>query len=296
MCRPPTIIALGAIAAAVLAGCGNSSAERAAAPVAPDGTLASPAAAASSASGTEGFALPTSDHHHALAQLPDGGLLLGIHGGAYAAHGPTGPWTKVTDGDAMNIAVAGDGAIWIGGHDVLLVRDGSGDAWRQPAAADLPGLDVHGLAVDPTEPERVVVAIAAEGVYESFDRGSTFRRIGRVAPSHIYGLLITDDGRLWAADLEAGLLRSDDGGRNWRVVLDRPVAQIAADPSVPGRMLAIGERALRSDDGGATWQELDGPAGALAVPPSAEVGAPLLMVTPGGIVASSDGGTTWRSA
>lgn len=286
-----------AVIATLVAGCGISSSDPTSAPILTATTASTTAAdRTKAAAAAEVAALPASDHHHALAQLPDGTLLLGVHEGAYAAPSPGGPWTKVTDGDAMNIAVAADGATWIGGHDVLLVREGTRDAWQQPAADGLPGLDAHALAIDPSNPDRVVVAIAGEGVYESVDRAATFTSIEGTPPSHVYGLLIDEDGRVWAADLKAGLLRSDDGGRTWRVVLDRPVAQVAEDPSVPGRMLAIGERALRSDDRGATWQELDGPAGALAVPLSGTAGASLLMVTPAGIVASSDGGTSWRGA
>ena len=69
-------------------------------------------------------------------------------------------------------------------------------------------------------------------------------------------------GRFYLAAVEAGMFRSDDGGRTWHK-LDQPAAtpgafNITVDRVVPGRLAASTSHGMiLSTDGGDTWTELD---------------------------------------
>jgi hypothetical protein len=55
-----------------------------------------------------------------------------------------------------------------------------------------------------------------------------------------------------------GVLRSDDGGRTWRSVLEKRVRHVAVDAAVPDRIAAgAADGIMISRDGGQTWEMLD---------------------------------------
>ena len=126
-----------------------------------------------------------------------------------------------------------------------------------------------------------------------------------------------DPKRAWLAAYEAGVYRTDDGGSNWTHVESYPsdyAHSVLADPSAANGVLVGSEPAalFRSSDSGASWQECSG---FQDVPESTNWGfhAPTreshvrdLVVSPGdvgllyagievgGVVRSTDGGSSWQ--
>ena len=126
-----------------------------------------------------------------------------------------------------------------------------------------------------------------------------------------------DGKRAWLAAYEAGVYRTDDGGRTWSHVGSYPTDyahSVLADSADPDAVYAGSEPAalFRSEDSGGSWMECTG---FRAVPESSEWGfhAPTrdshvrdLRVSPtdagllyggievGGVVRSRDGGASWQ--
>jgi len=115
-------------------------------------------------------------------------------------------------------------------HELPGLRDhGSGPAW-QPGAG---GMCLHTIIVDPSDPERIFVAISAAGVFRSDDGGGTWRPVNRGL--HSEG--IPD------SDAEVG----------------HCVHRLAMHPSRPA-VLYMQKHwdVMRTDDAGESWQEISG--------------------------------------
>jgi len=106
---------------------------------------------------------------------------------------------------------------------------GSGSSW-QPGAG---GMCLHTIIVDPTDPQRIFVAISAAGVFRTDDGGQTWRPVNRGL--HSEG--IPDD------DAEVG----------------HCVHRLAMHPSRP-EVLYMQKHwdVMRSDDAGESWDEVSG--------------------------------------
>jgi hypothetical protein len=114
-----------------------------------------------------------------------------------------------------------------------------------------------------------------------------------------------DAERGYAVGHRARVLRTDDGGRQWRAV--SPPSSAAGDDMpwfdvvVGSRndVLAVGAygRAVRSRDGGSTWQAVDigNPAGAHLYAADALGAARIVAGEQGFVSRSVDGGLTWSS-
>ena len=110
-----------------------------------------------------------------------------------------------------------------------LRRHGSGPSW-QPGAG---GLCLHTIVQHSTDPQRMVVAISAAGVFRTADGGMTWEASNR-------GLL--SDG-IPDPDAEVG----------------HCVHKVAAHPSRPETLYMQKHwDVMRSDDGGASWREISG--------------------------------------
>jgi len=105
----------------------------------------------------------------------------------------------------------------------------SGPDW-QPGAG---GLCLHTIVLDPTDEQRIVVAISAAGVFLTEDGGATFRPVNKGLKS----------GEIPSEEAEVG----------------HCVHKIVSHPSAP-RTLYMQKHwdVMRSDDGGANWFEVSG--------------------------------------
>ena len=217
----------------------------------------------------------------AIAFGPDGRIYVGtIPGGLFAS----------TDGgDSFEL----NRPLW--NHESrggdLFAGDGAGMThwFGTPAAADTgefaPG--IHSIAVDPSNPERVLVAISTAGVLETSDGGLTWRSrnngmLNDYLPDpaaewghdpHFVALCARDPKHVWQQN-HSGVFYSDDGAATWKRVSQPergvhfgfPVAVDADDGKtawlVPGksdaaRMAIDGALfAARTTDGGESWEQL----------------------------------------
>ncbi len=168
-------------------------------------------------------------------------------------------------------------------HELPGLREqGSGPAW-QPGAG---GMCLHTIVLHPTDPDRILVAISAAGVFRTDDGGTTWRPTNRGLRSegipdedaevgHCVHNLAVNPSRPDVVFMQKhwDVMRSDDGGESWREVSGNlptdfgfPIAVHAHEPDtvyvVPitsdslhyppdGRL-----RVYRSRAGGDEWEAL----------------------------------------
>jgi photosystem II stability/assembly factor-like uncharacterized protein len=197
----------------------------------------------------------TPDYHSLLVDTTDADrVLLGTHVGVYETMDGGRRWTfaGLEGEDAMNLVRASDGTLWVAGHGVLKKSGDGGASWTDVRPDGLPGIDVHGFAVDPADDQVIYAAIAGEGLYRSDDGGISFEEVSKGVGPAVYGLAVTPDGRVLAAE-QRGVFASEDGGTTWGILLEENVVGLAVRPGDERTILAIGNGIFRTSDGGRTW-------------------------------------------
>ena len=125
------------------------------------------------------------------------------------------------------------------------------------------------LAVDPTNGDRVLLA-AANGLFVSTDRGSTFTL--RLSAENGFRVATSGDGSTAYFAAGTRIFRSQNRGDSWEERTPTPgdpasqaVHALAVDPMAAGTVYAsvLGYDVFASHDGGATWQQLGGAGGPL---------------------------------
>jgi MYXO-CTERM domain-containing protein len=180
-------------------------------------------------------------------------------------------------GDDPGIAVTGDGSILAGVFQGLDVAHGDACTW-QLAGGAVAGLVVSDVSVQRTHPSTAVALASGplgSAVFRSDDNAVTWTQAGTYVPGALVGLTLdlapSDASRIYVSGI-----RLVDGG--FRAAL------------------------ARSPDGGGTWEILDiGPAGSSAPylagidPSDPQVVYVRLDATPGQLLVTKDGGSTWTS-
>lgn len=244
--------------------------------------------------------LPDTPDYHSLLVAPGDAdaLVLGTHNGLYRSSDGGRSWTaaSLSGQDAMNLARTTRDVVWAAGHEVLAKSDDGGETWQDVRPEGLPGLDVHGFAVDPRDARTLWAAIAGQGLYRSSDGGRSFSLVSREVGPGVMALGVTRDGRILAGDMEHGVMVSADDGKSWKRVHEAGLMGLAINPKDPQRILATGPGILLSRDGGKTWEEAlalaDG-AGPVAWAPSAPETAYVVGFDKT-LYKTEDGGATWR--
>lgn len=222
-------------------------------------------------------------------------LLFGHHGGVLASSDGGRSWQALgTRSDAMGLGGSRDGSIVIAGHEVFAESRDNGRTW-QDIPAELPNLDIHGLARDPREPTRMWVYLASGGLWQSRDTGRSWERVQQQNVVFPVAVAAASGTRLFGVTAE-GLVSSDDAGRTWRSAGTPelyPIASLAATSD--GSVLVAGgpDGLARSDDGGAGWAKLPftGQPAAIAVTDGGRTIAVVTRATE--FFRSDDGGRTW---
>src|SRR5258705_428767 len=164
----------------------------------------------------------------------------------------------------------------------------AGRTWF-PIFDDQPVASIGALAVAPSAPDVIYVGSGestlrdsvgfGNGVYKSTDAGRSWTHLGLGDTQHI-GKIAVDPknpdvvfvaaiGKLYTANPERGVFRSDDGGATWqRVSADQALwgrgwyfEKIAVDPRDPDIVYVPNVAVNRSRDGGATWDVIRGSPG-----------------------------------
>jgi photosystem II stability/assembly factor-like uncharacterized protein len=220
--------------------------------------------------------------------------------GQPVAISPTGPPTVYADAGRL-------------GGKLLRSTDG-GRSW-QPADRGLPSAHLWALAFDPTAPATVYAAMARRGIFKSSDSGARWRSLG-VSPAYGPVTAIAVDPqhpRTVYAATDAGVIKSLDGGRSWRMVnaamgghdRDRSYMQVSAlvvDRRDWRTVYASAHCAgiFKSTDGGRRWSPANAglePQCPAAYPLALDPRAPQTMYAADperGVFKSLDGGARWR--
>lgn len=249
-------------------------------------------------------AMPTGEHAHSIGVTTRGELLLGLHGGLYRSDdGQEWEPAGLNGEDAMVIA-ASSSPVFVAGHEVLYRSDDDGLTFTSLAPSDLPGLDIHGFAQSPVDPEQVYAYLVGHGLYFSDDAGESWqaRSTMQSLPRDVFGVAVAgaDSEVVVMVGPESGVHRSDDGGRSFRNVVETPAGALAVDPQTPEVVWALTASGLeRSSDTGLSWalisrlDDVDGQPVALAVSDDH-----LWLVTerPRLLYESENGGATWQRA
>jgi photosystem II stability/assembly factor-like uncharacterized protein len=221
-------------------------------------------------------------------------------------------WKPSSDGlsdpnGVYGLAVAPSDAdvVYAPGNESVFRSGDGGRTWELAGTPAEIGFIFY-LAVDPSDPQTVYAA-GPSAVYRSTDGGASWTERSD-------GLAVAEDGFITALAIAASdpatlyvltdraLFRSTDAGRTWSLVNDDELAGIppwalAVDPTDPDHLYrAAGIGVLVSTDGGATFElASDGLPGLAAqvVAASSETTVHAGLFN-GGVVTSTDGGTTWN--
>lgn len=245
--------------------------------------------------------LPNTPDYHSLLVAPRDPqhLMLGTHNGLFESRDGGRTWSaaELAGQDAMNLVRPTGSTVWAAGHLVLAKSADAGQTWTDVRPSGLPGLDVHGFASDPRDPQTLYAAIAGRGLYRSPDGGASFSLVSQTVGPGVMALAVTPQGRILAGEMEQGLLVSADGGKTWRRTLEAGLMGLAINPETPSHILATGPGVLLSEDSGESWKRvLDIPASAGPVawsPSNPDVA--YVVGFDRTLNKSQDGGRTWKT-
>ncbi|GAB2546602.1 WD40/YVTN/BNR-like repeat-containing protein [Spirosoma aerophilum] len=172
---------------------------------------------------------------------------------------------------------------------------------------------VSAIAVDPSNANHILCGAASGGVWESFNRGTSWSPRTDYAATMTVGALAFDpstpatvycgtgEGNFYAG-LGAGLLRSTNGGSTWTMHATAPFIgqgfyDLIVDPANGNHLLAATTGGIyESADGGAVWTlRRGGRCWDLAMHPAGGASAEVLAACEAGIFRSTNGGQTWAS-
>lgn len=244
---------------------------------------------------------------HSLAFDPDDldTIFFGHHGGMMISTDAGATWQagSLANVDVMQQAIplADPNRRYVAGHDVFQVSVDGGQTWRAPGN-DLPGLDIHGFAAAPSDPDRLYAfEVRTTGLYMSADGGSTWE--ARALPLGMRAGTIPlavapDDPEHVYAGVGGKIAESLDGGQTWQETTDLGIAFIglALDPTDPSVLFAATSDGLQKRGSDGAWTKLpitaDGVLLAVAVHPR-DPSRIAVIDQQGNFYRSDDGGRTW---
>jgi hypothetical protein len=117
---------------------------------------------------------------------------------------------------------------------------------------------VQDIAVDPTDGNRLYVAVLEDGLFRSENGGQSFEQVAS-GTAQIWSVGAADDGQtVYYADALGRFFRSTDRGQNWteRTSVGMTATRIQIEPAQPDVIIAIrGLDLMRSNNGGSTWAQ-----------------------------------------
>ena len=248
--------------------------------------------------------LTTRDFHSlAFSPTEPETIFFGHHDGLLVSHNGGKDWqpTTFSNADAMALAAppSNPQIMYAAGHEVFYKSTDAGKTWTT-ITTDLPGLDIHGLTVDPENAERVYAHVVGFGIFSSEDGGSQWTKLSDTVPPSAYNLAVGESSAsLFVAAGQAGLWHSTDGGRTWAQVSQLPdegavaVTYVRANRRLYVTTLGNAAGLYVSGDNGQSWKatSLKGTFLAIAVSPL-ESDHIVVVSDQGDVFASRDGGLT----
>ncbi len=156
-----------------------------------------------------------------VLEAPDGAVFVGCESGLYKSVDGGKIWNQMLANDGINsLAVSGD-ALICGVHSGLLRSTDGGEHWA-------PVLTGHGGAFGIKRTESGLVAITAGGpwregkqpnrLFTSADGGKTWQPIDAGLPPVRNINSIVQAGKYFFCSTDAGIYRSDVGGKTWELI------------------------------------------------------------------------------
>lgn len=229
------------------------------------------------------------------------------------------------------------------GGGIWKTTDG-GSSWNCISDSTFHSSSVGAIAVAPSDPNIIYAGMGeaemrgnisfGDGMYKSTDAGKTWKHTGLEKSYAIQNIIIHPQnpdliyascmGKVFGANMERGLYRSRDGGKNWEQILfvndSTGCYDVKFNPSNPSHLWATmwqahrtpyslssggkGSGLYRSTDGGTTWKNVSESAGL----PRGLLGKITVTISPvnenrmwamvenenGGLFRSDDGGQHWQ--
>lgn len=202
---------------------------------------------------------------HAMAVDPadSGRVMVGGHGGGAVSDDGGKTWEQIPDLDGADpmgwvVDPSDPEKAYIAGHPGFFRSEDGGESWSLDNSG-LPATDVHGLGMDPQNPDTLYAYIAGAGLYRSPDAAESWEQVNDEVS--VMGPILVDPqdpGNLYLATMEGGFQKSPDSGKSWEQVGTIPggmTTWISQDRENPDTFYAAGGgRAHKSTDGGKTWQ------------------------------------------
>jgi photosystem II stability/assembly factor-like uncharacterized protein len=240
---------------------------------------------------------------------PDKVMVGGHDGGAVSENGGK-TWRQVSGlegADPMGWVISPDDPqkMYVGGHPGFYRSEDGGKSFSQDNSG-LPGTDVHGLGMDPENPDTLYAYIVDEGTYRSTDAGESWEPVS--SETGVMGPILVDPRdleTLYVSSMQGGFRKSTDGGETWQTVSPFPgggmVMSISQSWEEPDTFFAAnGREVLRSTDSGESWRPVGGELpGVSAVAVASNnpdiVYAGVLEGDTATVYRSEDGGENWEA-
>jgi photosystem II stability/assembly factor-like uncharacterized protein len=229
-------------------------------------------------------------------------LLIATHHGLFRA-GPDGEAQRrsvVQDFMGFNPHPSDPDILYASGHPAtggnlgFIMSEDQGATWEQVSpGADGP-VDFHQMTVSPADPQRIYGAYGELQV--SDDAGKSWDIVGPLPDGVIDLAASAKDKETIYAATKVGLLRSGDGGRTWKILIDGPpVTMVETAPD--GSLFALGAGLVQPSETSPDIGVVSGDWGDryvlhLAVDP-ADQDRMFAATQDGSILASTDGGESW---
>jgi len=122
------------------------------------------------------------------------------------------------------------------------------------------GGTVRAIAINPDDPQLMLVGTHGGGIVRSTDGGSTWNpTLGLPKAELVFDITYAQSNPsiVYAGTLGFGAVRSDDGGQTWSQIYSvATVIEIEADPFDPETVFLTETTLRRSQDGGETWEDV----------------------------------------
>jgi photosystem II stability/assembly factor-like uncharacterized protein len=240
---------------------------------------------------------------------PDKVVVGGHDGGAISTDGGK-TWRQASGlegSDPMGWVISPDDPqkMYVGGHPGFYRSEDGGKSFSQDNSG-LPGTDVHGLGMDPQNPDTLYAYIVDEGIYRSTDAGESWELVSSEAG--VMGPILVDSrdtDTLYVSSMQGSFLKSTDGGEGWETVSSFPgggmVMSISQSWENPDTFYAAdGQRVLKSSDSGESWRAVgeDLPGVSVVAVSTSDprtLYAGVLEGDTATVYRSGDGGESWRA-